>query len=306
MRAGPRRPHPEHVSSLPPIVWAIPFFFVTMGLEWRLTRGREVHGYVLRDSLASLSMGVGNLLIVIATKSAMMGGYLYIYEHARLFTLQTEAVPSLASFGALLVVEDFFYYWFHRLHHEVRILWASHVAHHSSDHYNLSTALRQSWTTPFTGFPFWAPLALLGFHPKWILVQQTISLVYQYWIHTELIDRLGPLEWVMNTPSHHRVHHGRNPLYLDRNHGGILIVWDRLFGTFEAEREPVDFGITVQLRSYNPVVIAFHEWRDALRDAIRTRNPVTALRVLLMPPGYSPDGKGKTSSDLRREALGAS
>lgn len=296
------RPHPVEVSSLPPIVWAIPFFFVTMGLEWRLSLGRRIRGYHLRDSVASLTMGVGYLLLSIATKGVTMGGYLWLYEHGRLFTLQTEASTTLAAFLLLLVAEDFVYYWFHRLHHEVRILWAAHVTHHSSDHYNLSTALRQSWTSIVTGFPFWAPLALLGFHPKWILLQQTISLVYQYWIHTELLPKLGPLEWVMNTPSHHRVHHGRNPLYLDRNHGGIFIIWDRLFGTFEPEVQPVDFGITVPLCSYNPVVIAFHEWRDALRDAARTKSLREGLRVLFMPPGYRPDGKGKTSVDLRREA----
>lgn len=292
------------METLPPIVWAIPFFFATMGIEAALVRSRPgVRGYLGIDSAASLTMGVGNLLVMILTKGAILQAYLYLYDHARLFTLQTAAVPTVGSFLLLLVVEDFFYYWFHRLHHEVRLLWASHVPHHSSDHYNLSTALRQSWTTPFTGFVFWAPLPLLGFHPTWILVQQTVSLVYQYWIHTELLRRLGPLEWVLNTPSHHRVHHGRNPVYLDRNHGGILIVWDRLFGTFEPEREAVDFGITVPLGSFAPTTIAFAEWTATFRDAFRAPSVLESLRVLFGPPGYVPGGGGKTSADLRREAL---
>ncbi len=137
------------------------------------------------------------------------------------------------TYVVLFLADDFAYYWFHRIHHEVRVFWASHVVHHSSQHYNLSTALRQTWT-PMTALPFWAGLALLGFQPWMILTQQAISLIYQFWIHTERIGRLpAPIEYVFNTPSHHRVHHGSNEIYLDRNYGGILIIWDRLFGTFQ-------------------------------------------------------------------------
>jgi sterol desaturase/sphingolipid hydroxylase (fatty acid hydroxylase superfamily) len=205
----------------------------------------------------------------------------------------------------LLFAEDFCYYWFHRLHHEVRALWAAHVNHHSSTHYNLTTALRQSWTTPFTGFIFWVPLPLLGFPIEMILIQKSISLLYQYWLHTELIGKLDGFGVLFNTPSHHRVHHGRNPIYLDRNHAGIFIIWDKVFGTFEPEAEAVDYGLTKNIHTYNPVRIAFHEWSAMLRDAWNAETLRGRLGYLLMPPGWTEDGAGKTAPVLRREYVAA-
>jgi sterol desaturase/sphingolipid hydroxylase (fatty acid hydroxylase superfamily) len=204
------------------------------------------------------------------------------------------------AFAAALIAVDFAYYWFHRLHHEVRVLWASHVPHHSSQRYNLSTALRQSWT-PFTGLPFYLPLAFF-FSPAQIATAYGINLLYQFWIHTELIDRLGPLEWVFNTPSHHRVHHGANVQYLDRNYGGILIVWDRWFGSFEPERERVRYGLTKNIQSFNPVYAAFHEFVAVLRDALRAPSLRDAAGYLLRPPGWKPAGAGATATDLKRSA----
>jgi sterol desaturase/sphingolipid hydroxylase (fatty acid hydroxylase superfamily) len=201
--------------------------------------------------------------------------------------------------AAALLADDFCYYWFHRMSHEVRFLWAAHVNHHSSRKYNLSTALRQPWTTPFTSFWFWTPMPLLGFDPAMILTVQAISLLYQFWIHTETIDDLGPLEAVLNTPSHHRVHHAKNVRYLDRNHGGILIVWDRLFGTFAEEKEPPVYGLTKDIDTYNLVDIALHEWRALWHD-VRRPNPLRVrLGYLLKPPGWSPDGSTKTADELR-------
>lgn len=185
--------------------------------------------------------------------------------------------------------------------HEVRFLWAAHVNHHSRRKYNLSTALRQPWTTPFTAFWFWTPMPLLGFEPAMILTVQAISLLYQFWIHTETVDRLGALETVFKTPSHHRVHHAKNVRYLDRNHGGILIIWDRLFGTFAEEREPPVYGLTKDIETYNLFDIAFHEWRPLWRD-VRSANPWRVrLAYLLKPPGWSPDGSTKTADQLRAE-----
>jgi sterol desaturase/sphingolipid hydroxylase (fatty acid hydroxylase superfamily) len=182
----------------------------------------------------------------------------------------------------------------------VRVLWASHVPHHSSQRYNLSTALRQSWT-PFTGLPFYLPLALF-FSPVQIATAYGINLLYQFWIHTELIDRLGPFEWIFNTPSHHRVHHGANVQYLDRNHAGILIVWDRWFGTFEPERERPRYGLTKNIQSFNPVYAAFHEFAAVLRDAFTAGSWRDAVGYLLRPPGWKPDGAGATARDLKRSA----
>jgi sterol desaturase/sphingolipid hydroxylase (fatty acid hydroxylase superfamily) len=180
-------------------------------------------------------------------------------------------------------------------------MWAAHVNHHSSEHFNLSTALRQSWTTPLTlpFFYFWLPLA--GFRPDMIVIQISISLLYQYWIHTELIGKLGPFEWVMNTPSHHRVHHGSNVEYLDRNHAGIFIIWDRLFGTFEPEKAPVVYGLTTNIETFRPLRIAFHEWAALLRDVRGAASFREAVQYLFRPPGWSVDGSTLTADQMRRK-----
>jgi sterol desaturase/sphingolipid hydroxylase (fatty acid hydroxylase superfamily) len=266
-------------------------------LEQQLAKRRlplGAKGYAKRDTWASLAMGLGNVVIAGLAKGAALGAYFAAYEW-RVFE------PGSGVFAWLLLFfcEDFCYYWFHRLHHEVRFLWAAHVNHHSSRYFNLSTALRQSWTTPFTGPLFWVPLALLGFHPLMILTAQAVSLIYQFWIHTEFIGRLGPLEWVLNTPSHHRVHHGSNLEYLDRNYGGILIVWDRLFGSFEPERAPVDYGLTKNIRSFDPLKIAFHEWIAMFRDVFAARSWRERLGYLLEPPGWSPDGSTLTARQMQ-------
>lgn len=280
------------------IYYAIPIFVLTMVGEWWLGRRElaEMRGYTGKDTAASLSMGIGFLAISIVLQAVSYGGYYWLYQF-RLFDIQ----PVWWSWLLLLVAEDFFYYWFHRTHHEVRFLWAAHINHHSSTHYNLSTALRQSWTTPITGWIFWAPLPLLGFPVEMLIIQKSISLLYQYWLHTELIGRLGWFEWLFNTPSHHRVHHGRNPQYLDRNHAGIFITWDRIFGTFEPEADPVDYGLTKNIHTYNPVRIAFHEWVSMLRDSSHAEGWRGRLGYLLMPPGWREDGQHTTAKALRTQ-----
>lgn len=285
------------------ILFAIPAFIVMMIVEglWSVRaerEGRAIKGYRKLDTAASLSMGIGNVIISSFTKLAVVAIWAVVYRF-RLFDLR----PTWWTWGLLFVAEDFCYYWFHRVHHEVRFFWASHVNHHSSTHYNLSTALRQSWTTPFTGVPFWLPLPLLGFPPEMILVQQAISLLYQFWLHTESIKTMGPFEWVFNTPSHHRAHHGRNVEYLDRNHAGILIIWDRMFGTFEQERAEVDYGLTKNLETYNPLQIAFHEWRAIARDVGRARSLRDAFMYTFGPPGWSPDGSTQTARQMRELQL---
>lgn len=278
----------------PVVIYAIPFFVLTMIGEWRVLRSRrKALGYTGKDTAASLSMGIGYL--VFAAAFALLTVPLYVF-------LSQYAFFDLAGYWwtwpMLVVAEDFCYYWYHRCSHEIRVLWASHVNHHSSRRYNLSTALRQSWTTPATSWIFWVPLVLLGFPVEFILLQKGINLLYQYWIHTESVGKLGPLEWILNTPSHHRVHHGRNLRYLDRNYGGIFIIWDRLFGTFEPERdeEPVEYGILHNLETHNPVVIAFHEWVALARDI--ARRPRYALEYLFRRPGWQPDGTSATVPEM--------
>ncbi len=282
------------------ITYSIPLFVVTLLLEiWLFKKAfaKGLRGYEWRDTAASLSMGIGSLIVKLPLAAAIYGASVVLYDY-RIFELD----KSAWWFWLLLIpCEDLCYYWFHRLHHEVRILWSGHISHHSSTHYNLSTALRQPWTTVITGVVFWAPLPLLGFDAASILTAQSISLVYQYGLHTELVGKLGALGWVFNTPSHHRVHHGRNPRYLDRNHGGILIIWDRLFGTFEPESEPVDYGITKNIETYNPLRIAFHDWAQCARDVRGASSWRSAAAFVFGPPGYSEDGSRKTSKEQRAE-----
>ena len=279
---------------------AVPVFVALLLLERRRHRAlrragrRDLAGYERRDTAASLWMGFGNVVIAALVQGSIVLLFFFAYEH-RIFEIGT----GVGAFVALFFVEDLVYYAWHRASHEVRFLWAAHENHHSSQHYNLSTALRQSWTTPFTTVPFYIWLPLLGFHPLMVQTQVGISLLYQFWLHTELVGRLGRFERLFNTPSHHRVHHGTNVEYLDRNHGGILIVWDRLFGTFEPERAPVRYGLTKNITTFDPFRIAFHEWAAMLREAARARSLRDALGHLLAPPGWSRDGSTLTANQLR-------
>ena len=271
------------------IVTAIPFFVAFIVIEvvslWLAPDDDEV-GYEVRDTVTSLSMGLGSVAVGIGYKSLQLVTYAALYAVTPL-RLDTSLWWVWA---VIFLVEDLAYYWYHRAHHEVRILWASHVVHHSSQRYNFSTALRQTWT-PFGGSPDWAPLALLGVPPWAIFLQQSISLLYQFFLHTERIGKLWrPVELVMNTPSHHRVHHGTNNAYLDRNYGGILIVWDRLFRSFEPEGERVVYGLTKQLRTYNPLVVATHEYASIWRDVRAARTWRDRWGHVVRGPGWQPQG----------------
>jgi sterol desaturase/sphingolipid hydroxylase (fatty acid hydroxylase superfamily) len=193
------------------------------------------------------------------------------------------------SFIALMVAQDFCYYWFHRASHRVRWMWAAHVVHHSSENMNFSTAFRQSLMYPFAGmWVFWLPLVVIGFDPNWVVFVVLLNLGLQFFVHTQAIKSLGPLEWVFNTPSHHRVHHGRNPQYIDKNYAGVLIIWDKLFGTFEPEVETVIYGITKPVNSFNPLKVTFSEWRDMFAEVTATGLSVKQrLRILFAPPTSS-------------------
>jgi sterol desaturase/sphingolipid hydroxylase (fatty acid hydroxylase superfamily) len=282
------------------VILAIPGFIGALALEAFVARRRGRKIAERRDSTASLAMGVGSLVAGAAWGGVAYAVYAALYAH-RLF----DVGAGWGVFLLALVADDFAYYWFHRAHHEVRLFWASHVPHHSSRLYNYATALRQSWT-PMTTLPFVAPLAWLGFDPLLLVTVHGVNLIYQFWIHTELIDRCPAwFEAVFNTPSHHRVHHGSNPRYLDRNYAGILIVWDRLFGTFEPESEPVRFGLTKDIGTYQPLRIAFGEFVSIGRDAWRAESFWARLGHVFAPPGWRPNGARQTASDLRRAALAA-
>jgi len=260
----------------------------------------QKENYTFKDSAASISMGLGNLGIGILVKGITLAVFFFFYQF-RLF----EIPVTIWSWALLFFLEDFTYYWNHRIAHRSRFFWASHVVHHSSTHYNLSTALRQTWTGPLYTYIFWLWLPILGFHPFMILAQMAISLLYQFWIHTEVIKRMPRwFETIFNTPSHHRVHHATNPIYLDRNHAGILIIWDKLFGTFEPEIDEQDpvYGLTTNIDTYNPVFIAFHVWRDMIKDFLQKGISLKdRMAYLLKPPGWRHDGTGQLSEDLRRD-----
>jgi alkylglycerol monooxygenase len=244
------------------IALAVPLFLALIGLELLTKRGRA--SYRFPNAITALGCGVVQRVMLLFYEASLLVVYTVVYRHARLFDL--EARPGTAWIVALVGV-DFIYYWWHRASHRVNVLWAAHIVHHQSEEYNLAVALRQGVFTPITALPFSLPLAVLGVPPLIYVAADALDTLYQFWIHTEWVRRLGPLEAVLNTPSHHRVHHGRNPQYLDRNYGGILIIWDRLFGTFEPEREPVVYGITKPLQSFNPLWAQLHHFWDLARQA---------------------------------------
>jgi len=268
---------------------AIPVFFLLIGIELVLARVMERPSYRLNDSIGDLSCGVLQQLGGVFLKTALFAGYAFLYTHHRLFDIPVDAA---SAWVACYVGHDFLYYWFHRASHEVNAGWAAHVVHHQSEEYNLAVALRQGALQPAVSWVFYLPLAVLGFPPVMFLTVSSIDTLYQFWIHTRLVGRLGPLEWVLNTPSHHRVHHARNPRYIDRNHGGTLIVWDRLFGTFAREEDEPVYGITKPLASFNPLWANVHYWAEMWDVARRARRPFDRVRVLWMRPGWRPPDLG--------------
>jgi sterol desaturase/sphingolipid hydroxylase (fatty acid hydroxylase superfamily) len=288
------------MKGFDPVTLATPLFIGLVILEIVLGRLKAAKAYYEpKDTAASLAMGLGSTIAGTVFGGAVVAASLWAWQH-RLFTIPMTAVWAWI---ALFLLEDLTYYWFHRLSHERRFWWASHVNHHTSQHYNLSTALRQTWTGQLAGtWLLWLPLSFLGFPPPMVAIQKGISLVYQFWIHTETIGRMHPaIEAVFNTPSHHRVHHARNPRYLDRNYAGILIVWDRLFGTFQPEldEEPCRYGIVKNLGAFNILRVAFHEWIALGQDLLRARTPGEVVGYLLGPPGWSPDGSRETSAMIK-------
>ena len=295
MNHGPPPPF-----EIPPIItYAIPGFVILIVAEMLYIRYFKRGGaYNVGDSASSLMMGFGNQVAGLLFGGILVWSFYAAYQFHIFNIGWTWWSMALCFFG-----EDCAYYWFHRTAHERRWFWASHVIHHSSQHYNLTTALRQTWTgTLSLSFIFWLPLVIIGFPPAMVLMFSAISLVYQFWIHTEAIDRFPRwFEAVMNTPSHHRVHHATNARYLDANYAGVLIIWDRLFGTFVPEdaAEKPRYGIISNLGSFNPFRIAAHEWAGIWRDVTHAKSLGEVWGYLFGPPGWSPDGSRKTSASIK-------
>ncbi|WP_310498177.1 sterol desaturase family protein [Sandarakinorhabdus sp.] len=281
-----------------PVKYAIPVFIAAIIVEMIAVRRGARGSYDWRDSGTSLTMGLGSTIAGALLGTTVFSIGLYLWEH-RIATLPITWV----TFALCFVLDDLAYYVFHRAAHRVRWFWASHVIHHSSQHYNLSTALRQTWTGVISlSFIFRMPLILVGFDPALLLFCGGLNLIYQFFIHTETVRRLPwGLESWLNSPSHHRVHHGTNPRYLDRNYAGVLIIWDRMFGTFELEHddEPVRYGIVHNLGTFNPLWAACHEWVGMARDLAAARSVKAAVMTIAGPPGWV---TGDTSAVIRARA----
>lgn len=302
------------VSALPPqmrdpVLFAIPFFLLLLTLEWTAARklesiaadvagdARPASGaYLTRDSLASISMGLVSVGTTAAWKTLALLGYAAIYAYVAPWHL---SAGRWYTWVIAILGVDLLYYTYHRLAHRVRLIWATHQAHHSSEYFNFATALRQKWNNSGE-ILMWVPLPLLGIPPWLVFFSFSVSLIYQFWVHTERIDKLPrPFEFVFNTPSHHRVHHGMDQLYLDRNYGGILIIWDRLFGSFQPELFRPHYGLTKRVDTFNiwklqtrEYVAIARDWRSATR--LRDR-----WGYVFGPPGWAPRPADHTERAVR-------
>lgn len=283
----------EFLDLLPPqmrepVLFAIPFFLLLLTIEWTAARKlehAEPGAYHTRDSWASLSMGLVSTVTMSAWKFLALLGYAALYAYVAPWQL---SATKWYTWVIALVGVDLLFYAYHRMAHRVRLVWATHQAHHSSRYFNFATALRQKWNNSGE-ILMWIPLPLLGVPPWMVFFAFSISLIYQFWIHTERIGKLWrPIEFIFNTPSHHRVHHGMDQLYLDKNYGGILIIWDRLFGTFQPEVFRPHYGLTKPVDTFNIWKLQTHEYVAIGRDVRDARGLRAKLGYVFGPPGWEP------------------
>lgn len=278
---------------------ALPLYLLAVGIEAFVGWQQRQHQYNWRDTMASLSMLVATGLVEIVPKALAVAAFVWLHE---LSPLRDVVGRQWWAWVLLFFLDDLSYYLFHRANHEVRLFWAGHVNHHSSQHLNFGTALRQGVGERLHKYFFWLWLPLLGFDALMLLTMMSISLFYQFWVHTEWVGRMPHwFEAVFNTPSHHRVHHASNVRYLDRNHAGVLILWDKWFGTFAQEREdePCVYGLTTNIASHNPVVVLTHEYASLLRDLRRASRWSDRAKYLRNAPGWSHDGEDRRANVLR-------
>lgn len=275
------------------IALAIPVFFLLIGIELLISKLRKTPLYRFNDAITNLNCGIGQQIIGVFIKTLNLLLYVYIYEHYRLFDIKS----AWWVWVLLFIGVDFFYYWFHRATHEISVLWGSHVVHHQSEEYNLTVALRQAWfQSSFSSF-FYLPLAFIGFDPAAFVTINSFQTLYQFWIHTRTIHKMPNwFEYLFNTPSHHRVHHGVNPIYIDKNHGGTLIIFDRLFGTFQLEQEEVVYGITSQPRSWNPLWLNFDYWITMFRHIQQAKSWRDRWYIFAHTPDWKPNANIHTSA----------
>lgn len=274
---------------------ATPIYIIVIAVEIFVSSLHLRKVYSLRGVLENIYLSVVNMGLDIVLR-----GFALFLLDATYQVAIFHWDGGMAYWIALLIAEDFVYYWLHRVDHQCRLFWAVHVTHHSSEEFNLSVGFRSSVFQPLYRFVYFIPLAFLGFKGMDIFLMYSLTQLYGLLVHTQLINKLGFLEWFMVTPSHHRVHHASNILYLDRNLGMVFIIWDKLFGTFTPETEPVKYGITKALKRKNATSLIFHEWRDLLNDIRSTPSWKDKLKYVLCSPGWSPGGNAKTSGQLRQ------
>jgi alkylglycerol monooxygenase len=274
--------------NLNPIVLSIPIFFILIGIELVVERFSHKNSYRLPDAITNLSCGITSQVSGLFMRMFAIGIYEIIYSNWALFTLQRN---WLYWMGLFLLV-DFAYYWAHRKSHEINLFWGGHVVHHQSEDYNLSVALRQSSFQVVWTFAFSLPIAVLGFETLDFALVAALNTLYQFWIHTETINKMGWFEYVFNTPSHHRVHHGRNPKYIDKNHAGSLIIWDKMFGTFQKEEEKPTYGITKPINSWNSLWANFSHYESMAEDLRKIPTWTDKLKFLFKKPGWLPESLG--------------
>ncbi len=283
----------NHLSPETVVEIAVPGFLALIVLEILISRHLGRKTYRLFDSIQDLSLGIYQQMTGILLAAVPLAAFSWTQKHFSLNSwvgtplwLDDFSPLGIAAWVASFALIDFCFYWFHRSAHKINFLWGSHIAHHSSEEYNLSVALRQSATENFFSLFFFLPLAFIGVTWKQFAIGWGLNLIYQFWVHTRLIGKLGPVEWIMNTPSHHRVHHGRNPRYIDTNFAGVFIVWDRIFGTFQIEDEEPVYGITNRLRSFNPWTANVHHFQHIWRECVSAPNWTDRLNILFRGPGW--------------------
>lgn len=277
------------------IVLAIPFFFFLIGVEVVASFFLRKKYYRLNDSVNDLSMGIIDQVGGAFINASLFILYMYIWDNYRIFDMGATTTGQLigipiAVWVITFLVRDMQYYWAHRMSHTMNIGWATHIAHHQSEEYNLSVALRQGVFQGFFFYFFYWPMALIGFPPMVWMVCGQFNTIYQFWIHTRAIGKLGPVEWVLNTPSHHRVHHGRDPKYIDKNHAGVFIIWDRMFGSFVEEEEEPHFGLATPLQSWNPLWAQVHYFVKLFKLAWKAPKWTDKIKLWFMPPAWAPEG----------------
>lgn len=284
-------------------ILALPIFFLVVIGEMYFDKYKELNLYKGKDTLASLGMLLITAVVEFFPKALAFLAFYFLHE---LSPLSDIIGRQWWAWIVLFVLDDFAYYWFHRKNHEVRFFWAGHVSHHSSEFMNFGTALRQGAGERFHKYFFWLWIPLLGFDPLMIFVVHSVNLIFQFWVHTELVHKLPiPIEYIFNTPSHHRVHHASNISYLDRNHAGVFIIWDRIFGTFaeESDLEKPVYGLTKNINSYNPIFVASHEYRAIWQDVKRAPRWRDKLKYIVKAPGWSHDGQDLRADTLRQNLL---